>query len=109
MSTASRLGCLSVPAAIGLLLLFGLLGAIFRELFLRAKNPTGPNYSFGYSVGQYRWRPAFHLKVWADSRVRIWFNIAGEELVRVKTQRWLANDRAILLEFSCVHHDSNVP
>ena len=34
------------------------------------------------------------------------FNIAGEELVRVKTQRWLANDRAILVELSCIHHDS---
>lgn len=34
------------------------------------------------------------------------FNIAGEELVRVKTQRWLANDRAILIELSCIHHDS---
>lgn len=106
MSTAPRLGCLTVLAAIVLWLLIGWLGAMFPQIVAAGEKPNGPYYSFGYSVGKHRWHRGFRVKIWADSRVQFMLNIAGEELVRVKTQRWLAHDRAILLEFDCVHSDS---
>ena len=34
------------------------------------------------------------------------FDVPHLELTRVKTQRWLAGDRAILLELDYVYHDS---
>jgi hypothetical protein len=106
VSTAPRLGCLIAVAAISLWFLRGWSAATFPQIVAAGEKPNGPNYAFGYSVGAYRWGPGFRVQIWADSRVRISFNIEGEELVRVKTQRWLASDRAVLLEFDCVHHNS---
>lgn len=67
----------------------------------------GVNRSFGYSVEKYRWqRDGFAIAIWAGSSLRLRFDVAGLELIKVKTQRWLAADRAIVLELECIYHDS---
>jgi hypothetical protein len=73
-----------VLAIIAAWLVVSWLGAAFPQIVASGERPNGPNYSFGYSVGKYRWRPGFRIELWADSRVRMSFNIAGEEIVRVK-------------------------
>lgn len=69
--------------------------------------PYGVNTSFGYSVQKHRWRRnGLRINLWAGSSLTMTFDVPGLELARVKTQRWLAKDRAILIELDYVYHDS---
>ncbi|MEO5926350.1 MAG: hypothetical protein ABIR70_21185 [Bryobacteraceae bacterium] len=67
----------------------------------------GVNTRFGYTVKRYLGRTSgFNIEIWADPSLRMSFDVGAFELTRVKTQRWLAHDRAVLLEFDYIYHDS---
>jgi hypothetical protein len=70
-------------------------------------SPLGLNNPFGYTVRRYIGRTnGFNVSLWARPSVDIKLDEPGLELIRVKTERWLAHDRAILLEFDLIYHDS---
>ncbi|MBL8231404.1 MAG: hypothetical protein JNL98_23115 [Bryobacterales bacterium] len=104
-----KLGCLGILAAIAVWIVAGWLGSIFRVTVAEGQRsyPYGLNTSFGYFVEKYRWRTeGFRVTLWAGDSLKMVFDIPDLELTRVKTQRWLARDRAVLIELDCIYHDS---
>jgi hypothetical protein len=70
---------------------------------------VGSKACVGYAVQKYRWRTSgFGVEIWADPSLTTRLEVRNMEfeLSKVKTQRWLARDRAILLELQYVYHDS---
>jgi hypothetical protein len=70
---------------------------------------VGSKACVGYAVQKYHWRTSgFGVEIWADPSLTTRLEVRNMEfeLSRVETQRWLARDRAILLELQYVYHDS---
>lgn len=56
---------------------------------------------------KYRWQTnGFTLRIWAGDSLELNFKVPSLELVRVRKQEWLAQDRGILLELDYLYHDS---
>lgn len=70
------------------------------------RSPYGAPAEWGYSVERYRWRTGFRVKIWAGESFSFVLDEPELGLTRVKTERWLLEDRAILLEVDCIYHDS---
>jgi len=74
-----------------------------------ARGETGPPARrLGYAIQQYRWRgEGYRITLWAGQRFQLTFNEPRRRLERVRTQKWLGNDRAVLLELDdTVQQDS---
>ena len=73
----------------------------------RKSYASGINRQFGYSIGKYRWQTnGFEVNIWGGSTLEIRLAVPYFELIRVREQRWLAQDRVVLLRFDYVYHDS---
>jgi hypothetical protein len=114
LSAVTKFGCLGLAAAIVIGALIGSLGSLFpKTVAIDQKiNPCSVHVPIGYRVEKYRWPTnGFRVHIWAESRVSMFsmtFDVPKLKLVRVKTHRWVTNDRAILLELDYVHPDSAV-
>jgi hypothetical protein len=99
-----KFGCFGLVAAVVIWVLSGWLGSRFPQTVAREQKsyPYGLYDPYGYSVEKYRWRThGVRVHIWAEAAVSMFnmsFDAPDLELVRVKTHRWLANDRALLLE-----------
>ncbi len=104
-----RRGCLAIPVA--LCMAFGVwigisrMGAHFTKTvatgehaFQWLTSQHSEQVHYGYSIEKYRWQ-GYGLKIhfWAGNYLDLRFNAPQLKLVTVKSQRWLASNRVILI------------
>ena len=104
-----RLGCLTVLALFPLWLGVRWAGTYLTKTVAQEykRYQYGVNTYFGYTVAKYRWQAnGFEIRIRSGSTLDLRLAVPYRELVRIREQRWLLQDRVVLLRFDCVYHDS---
>lgn len=96
-----KFGCQGLLAALALSIAVYWMAGFFPRTV--AYGPKGDGYRreipYGYSVQEYRWRSSgMRINLWARSGMTMSFDLEEHTLLAVRTQWWMRNDRAILLE-----------